>query len=150
MSETNLLGSRELIEALATMRRELHPVVSGQVVAITREAMFAARRLAPVRTGTLVNSIQMTLFDEGMTGVVFVAPRDDPGYSGGRGQTNDGWSKAYTRKRAANFPLWVEYGTRYWPNGRPFLMPTFRSLLGKFSSACASAARRLVEGSSSG
>ena len=139
------MGSEETVRGLATLRRELHPVMAGVVKECTTLARDAARARAPVRTGTLVDAIQMTYFDDGHTGVVFVAPRDDPGYSGGWHKPGkSGFMTAGTRRRPAQFPLWIEYGTVKM-RSRPFLLPSFRGIVGQFESRARTVLARLVD-----
>lgn len=139
MSET-MAGLQETLRNLATIRVEIRPSIRGVVRDLTIETQSSARAAAPVRTGILKDAIQIKFFDDGDTGVVFVAPRDDWRI------VKDGYLRKGNR-RAANFPLWVEYGTAKW-RGRPFLMPAFRSRRAAFSERALEVVRRLVEGQS--
>ena len=131
MSNQVLVGASEVVAALATLRAEVAPGLAGVVKETTIEARSRARALAPVRTGTLVDAIWEKFFDDGTTGVVFVAPRQDP-------------NSRRSRQRPAQFPLWVEYGTTKW-RGKPFLLPSFRGMVGQFDRRVREAMARLVE-----
>lgn len=149
MTGAALDGGTAAIRALATIRREMTPTLAGIVREVTHKAKIGARQMAPVRTGTLVDSIQMAFFDEGTTGVVFVAPRVDPNWSGGEHKwvsrkADKGWLRGRERERPAQFPLWLEYGTAKMYS-RPFLIPTFRGAVGEFGRRAREVVRRLVE-----
>lgn len=109
---------RKLTVASVQVRDGLREVVRET----TERAYHQARASAPVGRrsgGTTRDAVSRTYFDDGATGAVFVAPMRDP-VTGAR--------------RAANLPIWLEYGTRTTAQ-RPFLTPAASEAASAFTAA---------------
>ncbi len=119
---------RVAVKDLAAASTEMRDALRQVVRVTTPEIRRLAESRAPVKTGTLQRSINVIFFDDGDVGSVYVRRVTDP--QKGPGGT--------TRKRAPEFPLWIEYGTVTAP-AKPFLIPAADQMKSVFLSRVAKA-----------